>query len=41
MDFITLFNSWGPYFLILGAIMWYVYQKDKMHKEEVIKWRSV
>lgn len=35
MDFITAFNNWGPYFMILAAVMWYVYKKDQMHREEV------
>lgn len=37
MEFFSFFKEFGPYALLCACLMWYIWQKDKMHKEEIEK----
>ena len=36
-QFLNLFDKYGLPALMLGVLCWYIWQKDKMHKEETSK----
>lgn len=39
-QFLTLFDKYGFQALMVGVLCWYIWQKDKMHKEETGKLTS-